>query len=432
MSYRAIIVFLLSIFFQNQVWATYDSLTFLEKLQLKIDSIANMAISKGALPGCSVYASYAGKPIFYKTYGFHTYDSIVPVGTADLYDLASVTKVMASTVALMKLYDNGQLDLDRPIADYINGIANSDFGKVTLRKALAHQGGLKNWIKFYDEIKRKNGRYKSKTIASEYSEKYPFKVAEDKYLHLDFYKQIKKMIRKSEVDKEPSYVYSGLFFYLVPELVQNITDTAFADYLKRHFYDPMQMDRVTFNPLEGYRLGEVVPTEIDSFFRFHPIHGLVHDEGAILMRGVSGNAGLFGPAHQVAALWHMFLNGGTYQGKRYLHPGTIDLFTTYQYPNRGNRRGLGFDKPLLEYDAAKSSVAKSASPESYGHTGYTGTLVWADPKFDILFVFLSNRVYPSRDNRLIYELNIRPAIHQAIYDYLMEGLGYLEYPDICR
>lgn len=418
MAYKTIILFLLSIFFQNQCFGQQDTSYLLGDLQKKVDLIVINAIQKQAFPGCVVYASHKGNPILLKSYGYKTYDSLDAVYTSDLFDMASVTKVMASTLALMKLYEDGLIDMDEPLKNYVDGLGWRKIGKVTLRQCLAHQAGLQSWIKFYEEIRRNNGRYKGHTISDSRSEDYPYKVAEGMFLHKEFYKRIKKYIKAAPVNREPQYVYSGLFFYLVPEMVQRLTRRPFEVYLQEVFYQPMGLSALTFNPAEKFTLDRIVPTEIDSFFRYEPIHGRVHDEGAILMKGISGNAGLFGTAEDVASLWQMWLNNGSLNGVQYLKPSTIDVFTSYQYANKGNRRGLGFDKPLLEYDSLISSVAKSASFESYGHTGYTGTLVWADPANDLLFVFLSNRVYPTRESKAIYQLNVRPDIHQALYDYL--------------
>ena len=409
-------MFLLSIFFQNICFAQRDSLDILKIFQKRVDSIVINAIDNEAFPGCVVYATHKDQPILFKSYGYHTYDSLQPTYISDIFDLASVTKVMASTLALMKLYDHGLIDLDLPLNHYVDGLGWRKVGKVTLRECLAHQGGIQSWIRYYSEIQKKNGQYRRNTIAAEKSEKFPFKISEGMYLHKDFYHQIKKMIKKSPVQKEPSYAYSGLFFYLVPEIVQNLTHVSFDRFLEEYFYHPMGLSTLGFNPLDSFALQRIVPTEIDTFFRNEPIHGIVHDEGAILMEGVSGNAGLFGSAEDVAAIWQMLLNNGEYKGERYLNAATIDLFTSYQYPNKNNRRGLGFDKPLLEYDSLLSSVAKSASFHSFGHTGFTGTLAWADPDYDLVYVFLSNRVYPNRDQKSLYRLNVRPEIHQLLYD----------------
>ena len=419
MAYKTIILTLFLFFFQNAYAVKIDSVGILGKLQKDIDSIVNSAISKEAFPGAVVFVSYRGKPLVYESYGFHTYDSIYPVYSSDIYDLASLTKVMASTIALMKLYDEGKIDMEAPIREYVDGLGWSKVGKVTLREALAHQGGIQSWIQYYSEVKKNNGKYRWNTLSTTHSDKYPIQIAEGLYLHKDFYeKKIKKMIRRSPVKKHPTYVYSGLFFYLIPELVENLSGMDFETFLAKNFYDSLKMKTVGFNPSKKFEMERIVPTEIDTFFRNEPIHGKVHDEGAILMNGVSGNAGLFGNAVDVSTLWEMLLNDGQMDGKEYIKPSTIELFTATQYGSLDNRRGLGFDKPLLEFDAVRSSVAESASVRSYGHTGYTGTLVWTDPDYDLVFVFLSNRVYPDRTHRMIYNLNIRPTIHQLVYDYL--------------
>lgn len=386
-------------------------------VESKIDSIIQLAIEKKAFPGCVVYASIGDSVFFNKSYGFHTYDSVTLVNEEALYDLASITKVIAGTLALMKLYEDGLIDLDEPIGTYVDGLGKK-VGGITVRMALAHQGGLYPWIPYYQRIKKKNGRYKRKSISGTMEEAYSFPISDGLFLHRDFYQQIKKMIRKSEVEQNPSYRYSGLFFYLIPEMVATLSGDSFEHYLRKHFYDPLGAGSLGFNPLGRYSLREIVPTEIDTFFRMQQIHGKVHDEGAILMKGVSSNAGLFSNAKDLAKIWELLVSDGKSDSMQLLRPQTIELFTTAQFPSVGNRRGLGFDKPLLEYDSIVSSVAREASFRSYGHTGYTGTMAWADPENDLIFIFLTNRVYPNRMSRGIYELNVRPSIHQLLYEYL--------------
>lgn len=393
--------------------------TNFEILTNKIDSVVIDAINQQAFPGCIIYASHKDSIIFFQSYGYHTYDSLRRVAVNDIYDLASVTKVMGATLALMKLYENGEIRLDDPLRDYIDGIGRK-IGRLTIREVLAHQAGLYPWIPFYKESQKKNGKFKNKTIKYGWDEQYEYPLSDSLFLHQDFYKKIKKMIRESEVSDVKKYRYSGLFFYLIPEMVERLSGEKYENYLANHFYDSLGAETLGFNPLNKFSSSQIVPTEIDTFFRYTNIHGVVHDEGAIMMKGISGNAGLFGNAMDVAKVWSMLLNEGTYDSVQYLKPQTIDLFTTAQYPNNENRRGLGFDKPLLEYDSIISSVAKSASYRSYGHSGYTGTLVWADPENDLLFVFLSNRVYPSRLNTNLYKLNVRPTIHQMMYGFLKE------------
>ena len=405
---------LFSVFFFAIVFADGQSY---ESFGKKIDNIVHEAISAEAFPGCVVYASRGDSVFFQKSYGYHTYDSTRRVAVNDIYDLASITKVVGGTLAMMKLYEDGHINLDDPIGDYIDKIGRR-VGRVTFREALAHQGGLYPWIPYHLEVRRKNGAFRNKTVTNEIDEDYSYPLTDSLYLHSDFYSKIKKMIRKSDVSKEKKYRYSGLFFYLIPELVKNLTDTSYQDYLKANFYEPLEAETLTFNPLDKYKLSQIVPTEVDTFFRMEPIHGKVHDEGAIMMKGISGNAGLFSNASDLAKVFRMFINDGKADSLQLLKPHTIQLFTTAQYPNNENRRGLGFDKPLLEYDSVRSSVAKEASFRSYGHTGYTGTLAWADPENDLIFIFLTNRVYPSRAHRALYNMNVRPSIHQLIYDYL--------------
>ncbi|WP_420319238.1 serine hydrolase domain-containing protein [Ekhidna sp.] len=396
-------------------------------LRNNIDSIVYDAINAKAFPGCVVYASKGDSVFFLKSYGFHTYDSSRRVAVNDIYDLASVTKVVGGTLAMMKLYEDGHYNLDDPIGNYIDKIGRR-VGEVTFREALAHQGGLYPWIPYHLESRKKNGEFRSKTVSNSLDKDYNFPLTDSLYLHNDFYSKVKKMIRKSEVKKEKQYRYSGLFFYLIPELVESLTDTSYQDYLQIHFYDPLGTETLTFNPLDKFEMEQIVPTEIDTFFRMTPIHGKVHDEGAIMMRGISGNAGLFSNASDLGKVFQMLTNDGLNDTLQLLSPQTIQLFTTAQYPNNENRRGLGFDKPLLRYDSLTSSVAKDVSFRSFGHTGYTGTLAWADPENDLVFIFLSNRVYPTRLQRALYELNVRPTIHQLLYDYFKVNLNENEDP----
>lgn len=397
------------------------------QLSNEVDSVVRSAIESEAFPGCVIYASHGDSVVFHKAYGYHTYDSVTQVGLDHIYDLASITKVVGGTLAIMKLYENGYFNLDDPIGDQIDGLGKK-VGGVTFREALAHGGGLYPWIPFHKESRKKDGSFKKKTVSNRPQEGFPFPLTDSLYLHADFYSKIKKMIRKSEVASNKSYRYSGLFFYLIPELVTNLTDTTYRSYLDKHFYHPLGASTLTFNPLEQFSYEQIVPTEVDTFFRMERIHGKVHDEGAIMMKGVSGNAGLFSNASDLAKVFRMLLERGRLDSQQLLQPSTVQLFTTAQYPGKDNRRGLGFDKPLLQYDSIRSSVAKDASFMSFGHTGYTGTIAWADPESDLLFIFLTNRVYPSRNHRALYQRNVRPTIHQLFYDYIKGQMENIVHP----
>ena len=385
-------------------------------LHHKIDSIAQATIDFGAFPGMQVLVAKSGKVVFHKAYGFHTYQKKTPVSLTDVYDFASLSKITTALPALMKLNGEGKFDVDEPFKTYFPKFKKSNKSELTYREILAHQAGLQPWIPYWKSTVKKNGKFKRRTFKSKSSKRYDVPISDNLYLHRKYKKRMYKAICKSPVSAEKVYKYSGLAFYLFPEIVSELTKTDFETYLKQNIYEPIGATTLTYNPKRFFPLAQIVPTERDTFFRKIQIHGTVHDEGAIMMGGVSANAGLFGSANDLAKLMQMYLNGGTYAGQRIIAESSLQEFTKVQFPENDNRRGLGFDKPLLEYDFAKSSVAQSASPSSYGHSGYTGTFVWVDPAEDLIYIFFSNRVYPTRNNRKIYETNVRPNIHQVIYD----------------
>ena len=388
----------------------------LDYLATHMDNIINEGLDSAAYPGAQVLVAYQGKVIFHKTYGFHTFEKERRVQKDDLYDMASVTKVATGLPILMKLYGEGKFDIDAPLSQYLPKFKNSNKGDLTYREMLAHQAGLTPYIVYWQQTIKKNGAYKARTFKPVAHKNYPIKITEALYLHKNYKRKMYKAIKKSEVSEEKTYRYSGLLFLLLPEIIENITGEDFETYLKKQVYEPIGASTLTYNPLNTYPIERIIPTELDTFFRNRQVQGTVHDEAAAMLDGVSCNAGLFGTAEDLAKLFQLYLNKGTYNGKEIIQPAAVEEFTKYQYTENGNRRGLGFDKPLLEYQANSSYVAKSASPQSYGHSGFTGTFVWADPQHEVVVVFLSNRVYPTRANRKLYTLNIRPRLHQVVYD----------------
>ncbi len=380
----------------------------------KIDSIVNKAIQEKAFPGCQVLAAKNGAVFFYKSYGFHTYDSITPVTDTSIYDFASVTKITGPLPAIMKLYEEDKLNLDTPFCTYWTDFKHSNKKNITLREILAHQAQLLPWIPFWKMAYKKNRKVKRNAFKSKTSEKHPIEIAQNMFLHKKYLRKIYKSIKKSTLLEEKKYKYSGLSFFLYPELIKRLTGIDYETYLAENFYKPLGTN-LSYNPLRKFEKSIIVPTEYDSIFRKQQIQGYVHDESAAMLGGVSGNAGLFGTALDLAKIMQMYLNGGTYGGKRLLSDSTIKEFTRCQFPENENRRGLGFDKPLLN-NKENGSTAIDASNKSFGHAGFTGTFCWADPKNGILFVFMSNRVYPTRNNSKLYQLNIRPSIHQVLYD----------------
>lgn len=400
-----------------------------------IRAIVEEGIRAGAFPGVQVLVAKDGQVIFHETYGFHTYDSLQAVHQEDIYDLASITKITSALPALMKWYGEGTFNLDSTLESYLPYFKKSNKGKLTFRAMLAHHAQLRPWIPYWQGTLRKNAKYpwkrrwkdglindykfRKKTLSRDSSAQYPHYIADGLWKHKDFKEKMYKAIKKSPLRTEKGYKYSGLLFYLLPALIEQESGKSYEQYLQQTFYKPLGATTITFNPYRFYSPQRIVPTENDDFFRMMPLRGRVHDEGAALMNGFSANAGLFASTNDLAKLMQLYLNKGNYGQQQLISTNAIEEFTRCQYCHEDNKRGLGFDKPLIEYDAQKSSVAQAASPNSFGHAGYTGTFTWADPDNGLLFVFMSNRVHPTRNNRKIYQLNIRPRIHTVIYDAIV-------------
>jgi CubicO group peptidase (beta-lactamase class C family) len=385
-------------------------------LTQKIDSLANLAISEKAIPGCQVLVAKEGKVIFRKSYGYHTYENNIPVSNDDIYDLASLTKISASLPSLMRLQDEGKFDVDATVGTYLPEYRKSNKADLTFRNILTHQAQLKAWIPFWQTTLKKNKKFKWFTFKADSSKRFPYKVADNLYLNRNYHKKLYRQIRKSPLNEKPGYVYSDLSFYLYPQIVKRLTGKDFETYVKETFYRSLGAYSLTYNAYQHFPLSQIVPTEYDSLFRKVLIHGRVHDEGAAMLDGLSGHAGLFGNANDLAKLMQMYLQRGNYAGKQYISPGTLTEFSRCQFcETHNNRRGIGFDKPDI-HPSPNGNAAMSASRESFGHSGFTGTFTWIDPVHNIVYVFLSNRVYPTRNNPKLSQLNTRTGIQQVIYE----------------
>jgi len=401
----------------EEVKISSDYLTF------HMDSLAESAIRNKAFPGCQVLVAKEGKVIFNKSYGFLTYDNLIAVRNEDLYDLASVTKISAALPAIMKLYDEKKIDLDKPFADYFAEFKNTNKSVMTVRDILTHEAQLQSGIPFWLE-QGSTTQLRKGTFRSKPSELFQVRVSSNVYTRNDFKNQIISDIIQSPLRAHKEYLYSDLGFSLIPFVTERITGKGFQEYMNREFYKPLGAVTTGFKPYERYPIQQIVPTENDLTFRKELLQGYVHDELAALLGGVSGNAGLFSSANDLAKIMQMYLQSGYYGGKQYISPSTIAEFTKVQFPQSTNYRALGFDKPNPASEGAKFKYpAPDASPESYGHTGFTGIFTWIDPKNQLLFIFLSNRVYPTRQNTAIYDLGVRTKMHQAIYDALKHGLN---------
>ena len=389
-----------------------------------VDSVMTQGILQKAFPGAQLLVAKEGKIIFHEAYGFHTYDSLQPVALNDIYDLASVTKISGPLPALMKLVDEGKLDLDAPFSTYWKPWRHrKDKKNLTLREILAHQAGLEPYIVFLNRVMKK-GRLKNRFIQNTKSDAFQKQAFEGIYVKNRFKNKMHRIINRSEVSKNRKYKYSGLTFLIFPDLITQLTGMNYEDYLMETFFAPLECHTLGFNPANWQVPNKIVPTEQDTLYRKTLTKDWVHDENASLLGGVSGNAGLFSTAKDLAKLMQLYQNYGTYNGKRFISEATVKEFIKVQYPGNENRRGLGFDKPLLnnfELQLPDAYPAPEASAESFGHSGFTGTFVWADPKNQLVFIFLSNRVYPSRTHRKLYSLNIRTALHQVFYK--ANGIG---------
>jgi len=396
-----------------------------DRINRQIDSIVTQALDQKAFPGCNVLVAKDGKVIFHKAYGYHTYDRIIPEKEDDLYDLASVTKITGGLPAWLKLYDAGKVNPDEPVSTYYPEWKNRLFHRsnksdITVRELLSHQSGLTPFIPFWKETVV-NGKISSKWYRFEPDQKHALQLGRGLYLDNRFPDRIYKGIRKSPLKSRGTYVYSDLPFVLTPKITSGISGSSFVEGLDNYFYKPLGAYRITYNPLFKFSEDEIIPTENDNYFRKQQLLGTVHDESSATLGGVSGNAGLFASANDLAKLYQMYLQMGNYGGKQYLKKSTMMEFTRVQFPQNKNRRGLGFDKPSLnnsELSEKNAYPIKAASPESFGHSGYTGTFVWIDPRYGLVYIFLSNRVFPTRENSKISELNVRTEIQRIIYGNL--------------
>ncbi len=400
--------------------ATPESLGLNSESLNKIDSLVKSAIAKGAMPGCVVLVTRNGKVAYKKAFGYTNFDRKEPINADMLYDLASVTKVSATTVSMMKLYEQGKVDLQKTLGDYLPWVKGSDKASLTLKNILLHQAGLNPFIPFYRAvIDTVTGIPNPAYFSNKKDPTHQFRAAENLYVRNDYEDSLYQRIVKSKLTETGHYIYSDNDFIFLGKIVETVSGIPLNDYARINFYEPLQMTTTGFKPRENIPLGNIVPTEEEKHFRRQLIRGDVHDEGAAMFGGVAGHAGLFSNAYDLAKLYQMLLNGGELNGIRLLKKETIDLFTAYN--SSVSRRGLGFDKPEKDNASRKDPYpSASVSPETFGHTGFTGTCVWVDPKQNLIYIFLSNRVTPTRDNNKLSQLNVRPTIQEAVYQSIMK------------
>ena len=370
-----------------------------------IDEIAAEAIRSKAAPGAVVMVVLDGNVIYNKAFGTRTYTDSTPTKISDIYDLASVTKTSATTMAVMRLFEQGSLKLDTTIGAYIPRARGTNKKDISVREVMLHQAGFIPFIPFYKNMLESD--YSRDSTAA-----YPTKAADNFYMRKAFFAEVMwPQMLNSNLANRGKYVYSDLSMYFMKEMVERQSGKPMENYVMDQFYKPLGMTRAGFNPRLRFSKQEIIPTEDDQVFRKTLLEGYVHDQGAAMVGGVSGHAGLFSSSNDLAILYQMLLNRGTYGGTEFFKPATVDMFTAKQ--SDVSRRGLGFDR--WDPESTKGYPSKLASPQTFGHTGYTGTCVWVDPKYKLVYIFLSNRVNPGVSTKLL-DLNIRSRIQDVIYE----------------
>ncbi|RPH32818.1 MAG: hypothetical protein EHM93_07780 [Bacteroidales bacterium] len=406
------------------------------------DSIALDAIAQQITPGMQILAAKDGVVFYNKSFGSHTYSNEKPVNSKSIYDIASVTKIAATLPAIMHLYDKDSIDLLKTLSSYMALPSNSNKKNLAIKNLLLHQSGLQPWLPFYistisNQLSGKpttsstlSPEYPFKAIdnvyiskystpnpdyySTEYSFDYPIQVATNMFAREGIKDTLFNRINSTELKDIGKYKYSDLGFLYLQRVIENITNMGLNEYADQKLYKMLGMNSTSYQPLRKFEISRVVPTEVDLVFRKQLIRGFVHDPTAAMMGGIAGHAGVFSTANDLAKLMQMYLQKGTYGGERFFSAQTVDLFTSTPKNNNGNRRALGFDKPETK-EGKPSPAGPSASTLSFGHAGFTGTMVWADPENGLVYVFLSNRVYPDASNNKLVELNIRTNIQEVFY-----------------
>ncbi|WP_245952723.1 serine hydrolase domain-containing protein [Pedobacter cryoconitis] len=376
----------------------------------EIDNITAEAIAARAAPGMVVLVAKDGKVIFNKAYGTHTYGGPADKVT-DIFDLASITKITATTPMVMRLVEQNKLKLDTNIGAYIALARPTAMNEIPVRDVMLHQAGFIPYIAFHDSVKATDHSPDS-------SAAYPTKVADGYFIRKDYFKDVMwPRMLNAPIRTRGKYVYSDISMYVMKDIVEQISGEPLNIYTAENFYAPLGMQTAGFLPRNRFSRDQIIPTEDDTYFRKTLLVGYVHDQGAALVGGVSGHAGLFASTNDMAIMYQMFLNKGTYGGQTYFKPGTVENFTAQQ--SNVSRRGLGFDR--WDPNLAKKYPSSTASSQTYGHTGYTGTAVWVDPSRGLVYVFLSNRVNPSVTNKLV-SMGIRSRIQDVINQAIDKGL----------
>ena len=384
----------------------------------RIDSIAQYAVDQKMTPGIQLLIARKGKVIYNKNFGKHTYDGNEKVKFEDMYDIASLTKILATIPLLMELEEKRALSLNSKLSKLLPEYAKTNKKDITIKQMLSHYARLRPWVPFYvSTLDSTTGRPDPKYYRRSPSSQFNIKVADRMYLRSDYPDSIQKVIRETELLSTQRYRYSDLPYYILKKYIEGYYKKTLDELVQDHFYQSLGANYTTYNPSEQFSDRNLIPTEVDDYFRYKEVQGYVHDMGAAMQNGVGGHAGVFSNANDVAKIMQMYLQKGFYGGKRYFKTETVNKFNTAYYRDKNVRRGIGFDKPQL---GDSGPTCGCLSMNSFGHSGFTGTYAWADPEEEIVYVFLANRTYPKAGkNRLLRE-NIRTEIQRLIYEAIIE------------
>lgn len=384
----------------------------------KVDSVANYVMAEKMSPGLQVLVARHGQVVYEKSFGFHTDKKKDSVKNSDVYDVASLTKILASLPMLIKAEEDRKIPLNASLQQILPKFRKSNKDTVTVKEMLSHYGRLQAWIPFYtltqDSITKKN---LSKFYSEKKTKKYPIKVAENLYLRRNYKDSIYKFIKEADQRESVGYKYSDLGYYLLKEALERKYKKSLNELVDKEYYSSLGSNRMTYLPLDKFNKKEIVPTEKDSYYRNQLLHGYVHDMGAAMQGGVGGHAGLFSNANDIAKMMQMYLQKGYYGGKRYFKASTFDKFNKRYFENEEVRRGVGFDKPQLDPEIL--ATCGCVSDQSFGHSGFTGTYTWADPESGLVYVFLSNRVYPTMENVGLVKEDIRTEVQRLIQEAII-------------
>ena len=395
-------------------YGTPESVGVNSKTLTKIDSLVQVGFDEDMMPGAQILVARKGKVIYQKNFGYHTQDKKIAVKDDDIYDVASLTKILSTMPLVMDLYDRKLVTMETTLSQLLPEYEDSNKADINMKDMLMHYAKLTSWIPFYKETmdsvtKLPSPRYYSKKSKGEYT----IKISDNLFLRKDFKDSIFEQVRTSELRERLSYKYSDLPYYILKKYLETYYGMGLENLVQDNVYQSLGAVHTTYLPLEKFPRSQIAPTEDDTYFRMQKVHGYVHDQGAAMLGGVGGHAGLFSNSNDVAKIMQMYLWDGSYGGKRYFGPETMQAFNSCYYCEDDVRRGVGFDKPQLDDDGPTCGCV---SMTSFGHSGFTGTFTWADPSEEIVYVFLSNRTYPSADNKKIIQSNLRSNIQEVIYE----------------